>query len=155
MSLNLFTALCWWVAPKTNSKPGDFVVALFWFLFGVPASFMWSYQTCYTGAKKGSAAKLLWYVVTWGMTIAIMVLMVIGIPVVGSAGIVMLIDASKDNDFVTIMAGICTGLWGISALYSIYVWKRVWSLYRNAGGAAQAEKEVKTAAAKEVVSQAV
>eukprot|EP00004_Rigifila_ramosa_P015855 TRINITY_DN3715_c0_g1_i1.p1 TRINITY_DN3715_c0_g1~~TRINITY_DN3715_c0_g1_i1.p1 ORF type:complete len:338 (-),score=80.69 TRINITY_DN3715_c0_g1_i1:46-963(-) len=153
--VNLFTLLAWWFAPKTNSDPGDFVAAMFWAGFGIPTSFMWSYMSCYNGARKKSASSLLWFCISWGMTIGIMILMFVGVPGVGSAGLIMLIDASKDDEFVTIMAGISMALWGTNAIYSSYVFKRVWSFYSDAGGIKQARKEVNSAAAQEVAKQAL
>lgn len=149
---NWFCMTVYWFGP---GNPGIFVIALLWMFLGAPLSWMLSYKSLYNGARKDRASSFLWYIITWSISIAIMGLHLLGIPDIGSAGVISLIEAAQDNAFAGIVLGISTGLWGICLLFALYTLKRVWAYYKTRGGNEAAKKEVVRDAAKEAASAGV
>lgn len=134
---------------------GFIVLAIVWLILGCPVGFNMSYMSLYKGVKDKSTTSIFWYLVTWGITTLLSILMFIGVPDTGSAGLIMLFySVDKDKGFATFISGISVGLWGLCIMVCLYVEKRVLMYYQNRGGNAAARKEANREVAKAAVSEA-
>lgn len=155
LAFNFFSVMCYYFAYRIE-KPGGFIASIFLMVLGAPLSFQMSYQSLYNGAAKGKSSPLIWYVFTNFCTFAVCVFGFVGYRDTGVAGMLLLVDASKeDSGFITAIVGITMALWGILICFTLYTSRRVWNYYRVSGGSGKAEEETRAALQKQAAKQAV
>ncbi|KAJ3307942.1 hypothetical protein HDU76_004233, partial [Blyttiomyces sp. JEL0837] len=126
---------------KAESAGGTFGLALMILLVGVPVSFVFWYQPIYAGIKRDRSVSFFLFFFNYGFHLAFSLLLCIGIPGWGGAGIIYSLEQLGSNPAVGILCAIASGLLIFEIVFGLWQIKAVSQYYRSKGLTAAQAKE--------------
>jgi len=133
-----------------RSDPGDFILAIVYFLIYLPLSFMW-YRHLYNAARRGSSIQYFLFFFFQGFQVIAEIFWGLGVVGSGMAGFLWMIKlfsaGGAGSKIVGIFCLIGCAFWWLMAAFNAYVWIHARMCYkRTGGGRAKAEREFANAA---------
>jgi hypothetical protein len=130
------------LATQSESAGANFGIALAFMLLGVPLSFAFWYRSIYVGVKHDRSVSFMLFYFNFGIHLAAMTILAIGVPGWGGAGFIYMISSFGRNEvgagvmcllgFIALSLQVLYGLWNLR-LVIIY--------YRSKGLSAEQAKE--------------
>jgi hypothetical protein len=139
--LNLAGAIAL-LATKSESAGSNFGIALAFMLLGVPLSFVFWYRSIYVGVKHDRSVSFMLFYFNFGVHLAAMIVLAIGIPGWGGAGFIYMISSFGRNEIgAGIMCLLASLAFSIQVVYGLWNLRLVIIYYRSKGLSAEQAKE--------------
>ncbi|KAK4486912.1 hypothetical protein RD792_006221 [Penstemon davidsonii] len=148
--LGLVGCLIWNIVAVTvawvnGEGPTIWLLAIIYFLSGVPAGYVMWYRPLYRAMRTDSALKFGWFFLGYIFHIAFCVFAAVAPPIIfkgnSLTGILPAIELLTGNALVGIFYFVGFGFFCVESLISIWVIQQVYSYFRGSGKAAEMKKE--------------
>ncbi|XP_020576624.1 secretory carrier-associated membrane protein 2-like [Phalaenopsis equestris] len=148
--LGLVACLFWNVIAVTAawikvSNVRIWLLAIIYFISGVPGAYVLWYRPLYNAMRTDSALKFGWFFLFYVLHIAFCIFSAVAPPIIfkgkSLTGILAAVDVIGDSTIVGIFYFIGFGFFCIESLLSIWVIQQVYMYFRGAGKAAQMKRE--------------
>ncbi|XP_050822813.1 secretory carrier-associated membrane protein 2 [Gopherus flavomarginatus] len=137
--LNLLACLAWFTA---SSKRGvDFGLSILWFILFTPCAFLCWYRPIYKAFRSDSSFSFFVFFLVFFCQIAIYIIQAVGIPGWGDSGWIAALQETREKWAVSIIMMVVAAFFTVCAVLSLFLLKRVHSLYRRTGASFQRAQE--------------
>ncbi|KAM7151421.1 secretory carrier-associated membrane protein 2 [Macrochelys suwanniensis] len=137
--LNLLACLAWFTE---DSKRGvDFGLSILWFILFTPCAFLCWYRPIYKAFRSDSSFSFFVFFFVFFCQIAIYIIQAVGIPGLGDSGWIAALDATRTNWAVSVIMMVVAAFFTLCAVLSLFLLKKVHSLYRRTGASFQRAQE--------------
>uniref|UniRef100_A0A8C8Z5T5 Secretory carrier-associated membrane protein n=1 Tax=Prolemur simus TaxID=1328070 RepID=A0A8C8Z5T5_PROSS len=138
--LNLLACMAWF---SGNSSRGvDFGLSILWFVLFTPCAFLCWYRPIYKAFRSDNSFSFFVFFFVFFCQIGIYVIQLVGIPGLGDSGWIAALSAVKEDSLaVSIIMMVVAGFFTLCAVLSLFLLKRVHSLYRRTGASFQQAQE--------------
>jgi len=138
--LNLLACLAWFLVDST--KGVDFGLSILWFIIFTPCAFLCWYRPIYKAFRSDNSFSFFVFFFIFFCQIGIYIIQLVGIPGLGDSGwIAALSTLKQDHLAVSIIMMVVAGFFTLCAVLSLFLLKRVHSLYRRTGASFQQAQE--------------
>ncbi|XP_076979889.1 secretory carrier-associated membrane protein 2 isoform X3 [Tamandua tetradactyla] len=138
--LNLLACLAWFSAD--SSKGVDFGLSILWFLLFTPCAFICWYRPTYKAFRSDNSFSFFVFFFVFFCQIGIYIIQLVGIPGLGDSGWIAALSVLKNDSLaVAIIMMVVAGFFTLCAVLSLFLLKRVHSLYRRTGASFQQAQE--------------
>ncbi|XP_036866059.2 secretory carrier-associated membrane protein 2 isoform X2 [Manis javanica] len=138
--LNLLACLAWFLVDST--KGVDFGLSILWFIIFTPCAFICWYRPIYKAFRSDNSFSFFVFFFVFFCQIGIYIIQLVGIPGLGDSGwIAALSTLKKDHLPVSVIMMVVAGFFTLCAVLSLFLLKRVHSLYRRTGASFQQAQE--------------
>ncbi|XP_025774257.1 secretory carrier-associated membrane protein 2 isoform X2 [Prionailurus viverrinus] len=138
--LNLLACLAWFLVDSTNGV--NFGLSILWFIIFTPCAFLCWYRPIYKAFRSDNSFSFFVFFFVFFCQIGIYIIQLVGIPGLGDSGwIAALSTLKKDHLAVSIIMMVVAGFFTLCAVLSLFLLKRVHSLYRRTGASFQQAQE--------------
>ncbi|XP_016066018.1 PREDICTED: secretory carrier-associated membrane protein 2 isoform X3 [Miniopterus natalensis] len=137
--LNLLACLAWFLVD--SSKGVDFGLSILWFVIFTPCAFLCWYRPIYKAFRSDNSFSFFVFFFVFFCQIGIYVIQLIGIPSLGDSGWIAALSTLKQDLAVSIIMMVVAGFFTLCAVLSLFLLKRVHSLYRRTGASFQQAQE--------------
>ncbi|XP_022367924.1 secretory carrier-associated membrane protein 2 isoform X1 [Lutra lutra] len=138
--LNLLACLAWFLVD--SSKGVDFGLSILWFIIFTPCAFLCWYRPIYKAFRSDNSFSFFVFFFIFFCQIGIYIIQLVGIPGLGDSGwIAALSTLKQDHLAVSIIMMVVAGFFTLCAVLSLFLLKRVHSLYRRTGASFQQAQE--------------
>ncbi|XP_065876043.1 secretory carrier-associated membrane protein 1 [Euphorbia lathyris] len=148
--LGLVVCLLWNIVAVTiawikGGGPIIWLLAVIYFISGVPGAYVSWYRPLYRAMRTDSALKFGWFFMTYSVHIGFCVYATIAPPMIfkgnSLTGILPAIDLAASNAFVGVFYFIGFGFFAVESMLSIWVIQQVYMYFRGSGKAAEMKRE--------------
>jgi len=146
---NVVTVIAIVIVEGTGAAISTFFLGLVYALFSIPVSWL-IYRRLYYAARLTSSSRYVLYFCLIWTSIAVFIVLGIGISGWGSGGFLAMLEAFKVNVVVGIFCLVDTLLFAILIVYHIVIFGIARREYKKAGGLEAAKKEASGEAAKQI-----
>ncbi|XP_074088824.1 secretory carrier-associated membrane protein 2 isoform X1 [Macrotis lagotis] len=137
--LNLLACLAWFYA---YNRGVDFGLSILWFVLFTPCAFICWYRPIYKAFRSDNSFSFFVFFFVFFCQIAIYIIQMVGIPGCGNSGWIAALSAVKaDSMAVAVIMMVVAGFFTLCAVLSLFLLKRVHSLYRRTGASFQQAQE--------------
>ncbi|XP_023608890.1 secretory carrier-associated membrane protein 2 isoform X4 [Myotis lucifugus] len=137
--LNLLACLAWFLVD--SSKGVDFGLSILWFVIFTPCAFLCWYRPIYKAFRSDNSFSFFVFFFVFFCQIGIYVIQLVGIPNLGDSGWIAALSTLKQDLAVSIIMMVVAGFFTLCAVLSLFLLKRVHSLYRRTGASFQQAQE--------------
>uniref|UniRef100_A0A8I3PCX5 Secretory carrier-associated membrane protein n=1 Tax=Canis lupus familiaris TaxID=9615 RepID=A0A8I3PCX5_CANLF len=138
--LNLLACLAWFLVD--SSKGVDFGLSILWLIMFTPCAFLCWYRPIYKAFRSDNSFSFFVFFFIFFCQIVIYIIQLVGIPGLGDSGwIAALSTLKQDHLAVSIIMMVVAGFFTLCAVLSLFLLKRVHSLYRRTGASFQQAQE--------------
>lgn len=137
--LNLLACLAWFLAD--TSKGVDFGLSILWVLIFTPCAFLCWYRPIYKAFRSDNSFSFFVFFFIFFCQIGIYIIQLVGIPGLGDSGWIAALSVMHENLAVSIIMMVVAGFFTLCAVLSLFLLKRVHSLYRRTGASFQQAQE--------------
>ncbi|XP_036124703.1 secretory carrier-associated membrane protein 2 isoform X3 [Molossus molossus] len=137
--LNLLACLAWFLVD--SSKGVDFGLSILWFVIFTPCAFLCWYRPIYKAFRSDNSFSFFVFFFVFFCQIGIYVIQLVGIPSLGDSGWIAALSTLHQDLAVSIIMMVVAGFFTLCALLSLFLLKRVHSLYRRTGASFQQAQE--------------
>uniref|UniRef100_A0A8C5QLR8 Secretory carrier-associated membrane protein n=1 Tax=Leptobrachium leishanense TaxID=445787 RepID=A0A8C5QLR8_9ANUR len=136
--LNLLACLAYFTA---NASGGvDFGLSILWLILFTPCAFVCWYRPIYKAFRSDSSFNFFAFFIFF-CQIVIYIIQSVGIPGWGDSGWIMALTMVKEHFAVAIIMMVVASFFTISSVFSLFLLKKVHSLYRTTGASFQRAQE--------------
>ncbi|XP_053127952.1 secretory carrier-associated membrane protein 2 isoform X2 [Hemicordylus capensis] len=137
--LNLLACLAWFtVKPETGV---NFGLSILWFVLFTPCAFLCWYRPIYKAFRSDSSFSFFVFFFIFFCQIVIYIIQAVGIPSWGNSGWIAAFTEAGQHLAVSIIMMVVAVFFTVCALLSLFLLKRVHSLYRRTGASFQRAQE--------------
>ncbi|XP_062945663.1 secretory carrier-associated membrane protein 2 isoform X2 [Cynocephalus volans] len=138
--LNLLACMAWFIG--NTSKGVDFGLSILWFVIFTPCAFLCWYRPIYKAFRSDNSFSFFVFFFVFFCQIGIYVIQLIGLPNLGNSGwIAALSTLGQESLAVSIIMMVVAAFFTLCAVLSLFLLKRVHSLYRRTGASFQQAQE--------------
>ncbi|KAG8576149.1 hypothetical protein GDO81_009783 [Engystomops pustulosus] len=138
--LNLLACLAYFTA--ANDVGGvDFGLSILWFILFTPCAFVCWYRPIYKAFRTDSSFNFFAFFIIFFCQIIIYIIQAVGIPHWGDSGWIIALTMVKTNIAVAVIMMIVASFFTVCAALSLFLLKKVHSLYRRTGANFQRAQE--------------
>ncbi|XP_034640179.1 secretory carrier-associated membrane protein 2 isoform X2 [Trachemys scripta elegans] len=137
--LNLLACLAWFTDKPQRGV--DFGLSILWFILFTPCAFLCWYRPIYKAFRSDSSFSFFVFFFVFFCQIAIYIVQAVGIPGWGDSGWIAALDETRNNWAVSIVMMVVAAFFTLCAVLSLFLLKRVHSLYRRTGASFQRAQE--------------
>ncbi|XP_065267616.1 secretory carrier-associated membrane protein 2 [Emys orbicularis] len=137
--LNLLACLAWFT--DSPQRGVDFGLSILWFILFTPCAFLCWYRPIYKAFRSDSSFSFFVFFFIFFCQIAIYIVQAVGIPGWGDSGWIAALDETRKNWAVAIIMMVVAAFFTLCAVLSLFLLKRVHSLYRRTGASFQRAQE--------------
>ncbi|XP_068131788.1 secretory carrier-associated membrane protein 2 [Hyperolius riggenbachi] len=137
--LNLLACLAYFTS---NADGGvDFGLSILWFILFTPCAFMCWYRPIYKAFRTDSSFNFFLFFIIFFCQIVIYIIQAVGIPHWGDSGWIIALTMIQTNIAVAVVMMIVASFFTVSAAFSLFLLKKVHSMYRRTGASFQRAQE--------------
>lgn len=130
------------LATKSELAGANFGISLAFMLIGIPLGFAFWYRSIYVGIKHDRSISFMLFYFNFGIHLAAMIILGIGIPGWGGAGFIYMISSFGRNEVgAGVMCLFASIAFSMQVLYGIWNLRLVIIYYRSKGLSAEKAKE--------------
>lgn len=139
--LNLLACLAWFYAKDYRGV--DFGLSILWFVLFTPCAFICWYRPIYKAFRSDNSFSFFVFFFVFFCQIAIYIIQLVGIPGWGNSGWIASMSTLKSDVSVavSVIMMVVAGFFTLCAVLSLFLLKRVHSLYRRTGASFQQAQE--------------
>ncbi|XP_001493856.4 secretory carrier-associated membrane protein 2 isoform X1 [Equus caballus] len=138
--LNLLACLAWFLVD--NTKGVDFGLSILWFVMFTPCAFLCWYRPIYKAFRSDNSFSFFVFFFVFFCQIVIYVIQLVGIPNLGDSGWIAAVSTLQPKHLaLSIIMMVVAGFFTLCAVLSVFLLKRVHSLYRRTGASFQQAQE--------------
>ncbi|EQB78096.1 secretory carrier-associated membrane protein 2 [Camelus ferus] len=137
--LNLLACLAWFLIDTT--KGVDFGLSILWFVIFTPCAFLCWYRPIYKAFRSDNSFSFFVFFFVFFCQIGIYIIQLVGIPNLGDSGWIAALSTLTQDLAVSIIMMVVAGFFTLCAVLSLFLLKRVHSLYRRTGASFQQAQE--------------
>ncbi|XP_019523530.1 PREDICTED: secretory carrier-associated membrane protein 2 isoform X2 [Hipposideros armiger] len=137
--LNLLACLAWFLVD--SSKGVDFGLSILWFVIFTPCAFLCWYRPIYKAFRSDNSFSFFVFFFVFFCQIGIYIIQLIGIPNLGDSGWIAALSTLKKDLAVSIIMMVAAGFFTLCTVLSLFLLKRVHSMYRRTGASFQQAQE--------------
>ncbi|XP_072807153.1 secretory carrier-associated membrane protein 2 isoform X2 [Vicugna pacos] len=137
--LNLLACLAWFLIDTT--KGVDFGLSILWFVIFTPCAFLCWYRPIYKAFRSDNSFSFFVFFFVFFCQIGIYIIQLVGIPNLGDSGWIAALSTLSQDLAVSIIMMVVAGFFTLCAVLSLFLLKRVHSLYRRTGASFQQAQE--------------
>ncbi|XP_047651433.1 secretory carrier-associated membrane protein 2 isoform X2 [Phacochoerus africanus] len=137
--LNLLACLAWFLVD--TSRGVDFGLSILWFVIFTPCAFLCWYRPIYKAFRSDNSFSFFVFFFVFFCQIGIYIIQLVGIPSLGDSGWIAALSILKEDLAVSIIMMVVAGFFTLCAVLSLFLLKRVHSLYRRTGASFQQAQE--------------
>lgn len=137
--LNLLACLAWFLVD--TSRGVDFGLSILWFVIFTPCAFLCWYRPIYKAFRSDNSFSFFVFFFVFFCQIGIYIIQLVGIPSLGDSGWIAALSTLKEDLAVSIIMMVVAGFFTLCAVLSLFLLKRVHSLYRRTGASFQQAQE--------------
>ncbi|XP_008520465.2 secretory carrier-associated membrane protein 2 isoform X1 [Equus przewalskii] len=138
--LNLLACLAWFLVD--NTKGIDFGLSILWFVMFTPCAFLCWYRPIYKAFRSDNSFSFFVFFFVFFCQIVIYVIQLVGIPNLGDSGWIAAVSTLQPKHLaLSIIMMVVAGFFTLCAVLSVFLLKRVHSLYRRTGASFQQAQE--------------
>ncbi|XP_075064347.1 secretory carrier-associated membrane protein 2 [Mixophyes fleayi] len=137
--LNLLACLAYFTQ---NSNGGvDFGLSILWFIMFTPCAFVCWYRPVYKAFRSDSSFNFFLFFFIFICQIVIYIIQAVGIPHWGDSGWIIALTMTSTNIAVAVIMMVVASFFTVCAVFSLFLLKKVHSLYRRTGASFQRAQE--------------
>ncbi|XP_040198899.1 secretory carrier-associated membrane protein 2 [Rana temporaria] len=138
--LNLLACLAYFTS---NSATGgvDFGLSILWFVMFTPCAFVCWYRPIYKAFRTDSSFNFFLFFLIFFCQIIIYIIQAVGIPHWGDSGWILALTMISTNVAVAVIMMVVASFFTVCAVFSLFMLKRVHSMYRRTGASFQRAQE--------------
>ncbi|XP_037766740.1 secretory carrier-associated membrane protein 2 isoform X1 [Chelonia mydas] len=137
--LNLLACLAWFTIHSYRGV--DFGLSILWFILFTPCAFLCWYRPIYKAFRSDSSFSFFVFFLIFFCQIAIYIIQAVGIPGWGDSGWIAALGETSTNLAVSIIMMVVATFFTLCAVLSLFLLKKVHSLYRRTGASFQRAQE--------------
>ncbi|XP_074989060.1 secretory carrier-associated membrane protein 2 isoform X2 [Caretta caretta] len=137
--LNLLACLAWFTIHSYRGV--DFGLSILWFVLFTPCAFLCWYRPIYKACRSDSSFSFFVFFLIFFCQIAIYIIQAVGIPGWGDSGWIAALGETSTNLAVSIIMMVVATFFTLCAVLSLFLLKKVHSLYRRTGASFQRAQE--------------
>nr|XP_048722251.1 secretory carrier-associated membrane protein 2 isoform X1 [Caretta caretta] len=137
--LNLLACLAWFTIHSYRGV--DFGLSILWFVLFTPCAFLCWYRPIYKAFRSDSSFSFFVFFLIFFCQIAIYIIQAVGIPGWGDSGWIAALGETSTNLAVSIIMMVVATFFTLCAVLSLFLLKKVHSLYRRTGASFQRAQE--------------
>ncbi|XP_043350170.1 secretory carrier-associated membrane protein 2 isoform X2 [Dermochelys coriacea] len=137
--LNLLACLAWFTIHSHRGV--DFGLSILWFILFTPCAFLCWYRPIYKAFRSDSSFSFFVFFLVFFCQIAIYIIQAVGIPGWGDSGWIAALGETGTNLAVSIIMMVVAAFFSLCAVLSLFLLKKVHSLYRRTGASFQRAQE--------------
>ncbi|XP_053318211.1 secretory carrier-associated membrane protein 2 [Spea bombifrons] len=138
--LNLLACLAYFIGNSGGSGGVDFGLSILWFILFTPCAFVCWYRPIYKAFRSDSSFSFFLFFIVFFCQIVIYIIQSVGIPGWGDSGWIMALTMLH-NIPVAIIMMVVASFFTVSSVLSLFLLKKVHSLYRRTGASFQRAQE--------------
>ncbi|XP_018414444.1 PREDICTED: secretory carrier-associated membrane protein 2 isoform X1 [Nanorana parkeri] len=138
--LNLLACLAYFTS-NTESGGVDFGLSILWFVLFTPCAFLCWFRPIYKAFRTDSSFNFFLFFLIFACQIVIYIIQAVGIPHWGDSGWIMALTMINTNVAVAVIMMVVATFFTVSAVFSLFMLKKVHSMYRRTGASFQRAQE--------------
>ncbi|XP_044135806.1 secretory carrier-associated membrane protein 2 [Bufo gargarizans] len=138
--LNFLACLAYFIS-ASDTGGVDFGLSILWFVLFTPCAFLCWYRPIYKAFRSDSSFNFFFFFIIFFCQIAIYIIQAVGIPHWGTSGWIIALTMIKPNIAVAVIMMIVAIFFTVCAVLSLFLLKKVHSLYRRTGANFQRAQE--------------
>ncbi|XP_054858592.1 secretory carrier-associated membrane protein 2 isoform X2 [Eublepharis macularius] len=137
--LNLLACLSWFSVSADRGV--DFGLSILWLILFTPCAFLCWYRPIYKAFRSDSSFSFFVFFFVFFCQVAIYIIQAVGIPGWGDSGWIAALSEIKQNLAVAVIMMVAASFFTVCSVLSLFLLKRVHSLYRRTGASFQRAQE--------------
>jgi len=136
-----------WFSGGSVDASSDSIWSSLYMVLGIPLSWRWWYRGAYYGARDRSSKQWVSHFTGFFCHFVLSVLIAFGIPSCNGAGLLWMIKLFTNSyQALGVLSLICTCIWGLNLLFTLYLFRATLAIWRKRGGSEQLTRDVTKAA---------
>jgi hypothetical protein len=139
---NWLTILTVWGQDRGSDAANSALWSTIYMSFGIPGAWKLWYRSVYYCCRDGAGIRWAFFFINFLMHLAFAILMAIGVPKIGSGGLFIMIDMfANSHDIAGFFALVDAIIWILNALFSFYLLRTSYRVWKVGGGPNKASQE--------------